>query len=346
MNAKSQTPLSISISYAKKIHFYIRKLKVKPNHFTQSIIDIVEKQKQIDNDLYLKQRLSEIEAQNKIPIMSKVVLSYRCLESKEKTNRHNEALGNIVHHLNINVIKNYKQLANEPANSAKTKIQQHLKLIQHFEQENTLHKISNSDKTIIRKTIEDNEIKADQIYSHFYSELSICDQGKIITNNQKETNEEINIQINETNTTKVNEIQIKESNNTIETLPTATPETKHMNKEADITPEIIEKTINDIQPTISTLQSPPKLNLHPSIFKGILSPIQFLDLISSEEEEKENKKDKKVKRKVLKTKTKKINNKRRSPIFSESDSESEIKIENPITTSDIELAGLEYTPPV
>ena len=111
--------------------------------------------------------------------MSKVVLANRCLESKKKTDRHNEALGNIVHHLNLNFIKNYKQLASEPTNSAKMKIQKHLNLIQCFEQKHKLYKINSSDKTTIRKIIEDNEIKADQVYSHFYSELN---------NLKKETN--------------------------------------------------------------------------------------------------------------------------------------------------------------
>ena len=104
---------------------------------------------------------------NKIPIMSKVVLANRCLDSKKITDHHNEALGNIVHHVNLNFLKNYKQLASEPTNSAKMKIQKLLNLIQCFEQKHKLYKINSSNKTNIRKIIENNEIKADQVYSNF-----------------------------------------------------------------------------------------------------------------------------------------------------------------------------------
>ena len=98
-----------------------------------------------------------------------------------------------------------------------------------------------------------------------------------------------------------------------------------------------------------------KLNLHPSVLNGVLTPSPILlELSTTNDEEKEkvspyNKNVKQIKR-ISQSKNKKSNMSKKKiehpKIFSETDTESEIKTEYPHTISDIELGNLEYIPPV
>ena len=188
---KSNYKEIIPLSYAKKIHHYIRKMDVCNNQFATDITKMVLNQRKIDNETYIDIRKQEMAKVDKIPIMEEKELYKICVKSQLTTEEHSTSLGKIVEHLNDEFINNYKHLIKEPISLAKLKIFNHIKLISHFESTFKLKKTNNEEKSIIRKIIKEKEITLEHplMMHYFYPDYTKSLIQKI--NNYSEIIEQI-----------------------------------------------------------------------------------------------------------------------------------------------------------